>query len=231
MTDKDAKTTIPAFDVEQEIQNVRAEVKQHDGKLITILSSAYEIYYQIVNAKGEEKKQLTADLKRLMERDAKESTAKTTHTKVVQLIFDSPEMDRRRVSAYAAILRNANKEYIKTHQFANWVKQVGGIDKASKLGSPDDPTDYLPGAIDSLHKLHVADIEIDTAAASKISEGAGQIKLVFCIWNEDESKLQICKLIADEKKVQAALRPFAKSIVDSVQDAANDPKGDNSDAA
>ena len=118
------------FDIEHEISCVRGSVKKRDGELISILSSAYEIYHK-VETEEDEKEEFITEIDRLLSNLGGSKPTKT-HTKIIQLIFGESDMDRRRVSTYAAVMRNAYEAGTAATDFSTWLKNSGGIDKASR---------------------------------------------------------------------------------------------------
>ena len=212
VTEKDQ----PVFDIENKISSARGSVRKRDGDLISILSSAYEIYH-MVETDEDEKEESIVEIDRLLS-EAKASKPKKTHTKIVQLIFGESDMDRRRVSAYAAVLRNSIEADISPTDFSEWVKSAGGIDKASRINSEPRQELDVELALDQLTLLDPICV-IDGKDISKhIKKTDCEFKLVVCIWDASSDELKAYRLIENQKIITSASRPLAKGIFNEVDE-------------
>lgn len=208
-----AKSRKPTIDVKKEVNSLRYKMKKQDKSLYLILADAYKLF-SVINTSNEPlKNKYRKDIESLQGKLGQKKTSTLIHTAIVRLVFDASEMERQRVSTYAAVLKNAAEGKVLTEDFSNWLEKVGGIDKASRLGRKSDvePIDIDSALADLEHFEEMTTLSV-SGFGKLVKNNDFEFKLAFCKWDSATGQLSIYKLIENEEKVKAAFKPFAKEV-------------------
>ena len=95
-------------------------------------------------------------------------------TRIVRAVFG--DIDRRRISTYSLVLRQAKKEGIKPEAFAEWVEQCGGVQevrlaRSSTFVSPKDKAQSAQESFKQMDKLAVVKSDALSEVANTDSIG------------------------------------------------------------
>ena len=92
-------------------------------------------------------------------------------TKIVRAVFGDRDLDRRRISTYSVVLRQASKEGVLPTRFAEWVDQNGGVQaikllQSSTFVTPKAKAERAQGSFEQMDKLAV----VKTDELSKLAD-------------------------------------------------------------
>lgn len=213
------------------------ELAASNAKLYTILSRCFDVYKQLA-ANPFLIKQVD-DL--LTAKDIKFTAATHPANKLMKLIFG--DKDRRRVSAYATVMKAAlEDEKDATANFAAWVNKKGGVEAIRTGNATDGNTtessttaetksaDAFSKAVARLSKEHaIATIN----PSSKFPDGTGYVMVLAHIGgdrslsvvkfvgeiNDDRTKSLVIKVAADAEKAseKAMDKQSNKAVAKAVQ--------------
>ena len=226
----DPKTLRATFDELR--KTAEAVMSDHHDKLYTLLSHCYGIYYQISIAAENEQEVLGKEIDKLFNLEITEGReeSKTLHTKIVRLVFENNQPDRKQVSRYASVLRNAfdmdtqrdlytdSMARIAPLHFKDWIN-AKGIYKASqaskktKIGEYDVDT----ALTDLMFMQSLAQVK-SSAVGSQIQKGHDQFKLAICRWDDASKSLELYKIIEDEEKVKTVFKPYVKEVGEKMKE-------------
>ena len=203
----------PTLNIEKAIKALRLKVSRRDKSLYVILAEAYMLYLQINTANDSAKTQYIKDMKSLQKKLCGSQCSSVVHTAIIRLVFDGSDMERQRVSTYASVIKNAGEADVMPEDFSEWLQDVGGVDKASRLGSKAvvEPIDIDSALADLEHADEIAVLPM-SGFGKFVKNNDFEFKLAFCKWDSATGQLSIFQLIEDEDKVKSAFKPFAKEV-------------------
>ncbi len=203
-----------SVNIKKEIQELQAKANDRASVLNSILNSAYRLYLKVESADEQEGAQYLGDLAEMLSESGISDNSKKTYTRIIRLIFNESEMDRQKISTYGNVLKNAALDDVQADEFLNWLQNVGGINKASRLKSESKHEDDIAEALSDLQLIEEVAIISDSSIASHIENNDFEFKLAFCHWDSATGELTIYRIIENEDKVKASFKPFAKEISD-----------------
>ena len=228
-TPLDPKTLRATFD--QLRKTADAVMSDHHDKLYTLLSQCYGIYYQISLA-GDNQEKLENEIDKLynLEITVDREESKTLHTKIVRLVFENNQPDRKQVSRYASVLRNAfesdtardlytdSMARIAPEHFRDWIS-VKGIYKAAQATKKSKVSEYdvETALMDLMFMQSLAQVK-SSAVGSQIQKGHDQYKLAICRWDDASKSLELYKIIVDEDKVKTVFKPYVKEVSEKMKE-------------
>ena len=121
-------------DIKQSLQNVSAMAttwhKNSTRQLYAVLGQCYELYYLIETADSSLRDKYRDSVKGAYAALAGVQGANTLLSRIVSVVFQSAELDRRQRSRYASVVKAAYKaepKLSKSDDFVSWLNKVGGI--------------------------------------------------------------------------------------------------------
>jgi hypothetical protein len=199
---------------------------QHLDGLYQLLEECYKIYYNICMAEDSQQTLLEQEVDSLfgtlIVNDP--GASKTLHTKIIRLVFETSQPDRKQVSRYASVLRAAFETDTRRTQyvdpmyrvaplhFRSWINALG-ITQATKSAVPGKPLVYdVDAALSDLVLMkELAEVK-NQAVGSQIHKGQEEFKLAVCRWDDAAKTLMVYKIIEDQEKVRSAFKPYVKEV-------------------
>ena len=121
-------------DIKQSLQNVSAMAttwhKNSTRQLYAVLGQCYELYYLIETADSSQRDKYRDSVKAAYAALAGVQGANTLLSRIVSVVFQSADLDRRQRSRYASVVKAAYKvepKLSKADDFVSWLNKVGGI--------------------------------------------------------------------------------------------------------
>ncbi|WP_161539648.1 hypothetical protein [Paramagnetospirillum kuznetsovii] len=193
----------------------KIELAASNTKLYSILSRCFEVYKQL-----KQNQFLVEELdKMLTAKGIKFTAAVHPANKLIKLIFG--DNDRRRVSAYATVMKAAHENASKaTADFAAWVKREGGIEAirtgnattgGGSSGTTSDPEAFNKAAARLGKEAAIASI----APSSKFPEETGYVMVLARI--APDRSLSVVKFIGkvnDERAKSIVIKAAAAEDAD-----------------
>lgn len=103
-------------------------------ELYDILGDCYEIYASVENATSKAARDyLRAEVEEQFKLINASESATTTQTRIISIVFNLPDIDRRTRSRYARVIKkafDAENNPSNANGFVEWLTSVGGINKA-----------------------------------------------------------------------------------------------------
>ena len=110
-------------------------------ELYDILGDCYEIYASVENAENKAARDyLRAEVEELFKLINASESATTTQTRIISIVFNLPDIDRRTRSRYARVIKkafDADNKPSNASGFVEWLTCVGGINKALEQNNND----------------------------------------------------------------------------------------------
>lgn len=126
-----------------------------------------------------------------------------TMTKIVKCVFG---VDRRRVSAYSLVLREALTQKLKAEEVANFIMEKGGVEEIRRKKSD---TAITPKQKAAMGKQVVSSAELAVVASNKIAEAIDTVKvgndLVAIVTQQADGSLIVRALVDSQAVLDAAL--------------------------
>lgn len=125
-------------------------------------------------------------------------------TRIVRAVFG--DIDRRRISTYSLVLRQAKKECVKPEQFAEWVEERGGVQevrlaRSSTFVSPKAKAQTAQSSFEQMEKLAVVKTEQLTLLANTDLIGEHCVLLAM---QEADSSFTVKAVVTSAGAVNAA---------------------------
>jgi hypothetical protein len=212
----ECKVSSETLNLKTAIRALQSNVAERDNSLIKILATAYKLYDGVESSTGDSKSEYEQDIQEMLSECKVKTPSKKTYTKIIRLVFNKSDMDRRQVSTYGNVLKNARLTQVRSTDFIKWLEDSGGINAASRFGNKVKSSVDLEEAlrdIDAIEKIAIVPIS-DTSA--HIVNHDFDFKLAFCKWDSATAQLTIYKLIEDEGKVMSAFKPFVSDVSEAV---------------
>lgn len=204
---------------------------QHLEGLYQLLDECYKIYYNISLAEQAQQQELEQEVENLFGALAVSdpNASKTLHTRIVRLVFEHSQPDRKQVSRYASVLRSAFESDTRRSQhvdqmyrvvpphFKLWLSELG-ISQATKSAMQNKPSAYdVDTALSDLVLIkELAEVK-NASVGSHIHKGQEEFKLAVCRWDDATKSLKVYKIIEDEEKVKSVFKPYVRELGDQVQ--------------
>ena len=110
-------------------------------ELYDILGDCYEIYASVENAENKAARDyLRAEVEEQFKLINASESATTTQTRIISIVFNLPDIDRRTRSRYARVIKkafDADNKPSNASGFVEWLTSVGGINKALEQNNND----------------------------------------------------------------------------------------------
>lgn len=199
----------------------------HDTMYVSCTEKLYELlsrclgYYELMTLAGDAGKPARSGLKNFIaykKRRFKDGTHALN--KIAYLVFGD---DRRRVSAYARVLRIAYDGGIKSIEFVDWVSNAGGIEEVRRNGTDSKaPTnDNRQLVIDHLSKLNIGTISSSGITQALDASNIGS-QVVLIATQGANAGLTINAVITTAAVINAALSAYYSANKAEMNTAAND---------
>ena len=121
-------------DIKQSLQNVSAMAttwhKNSTRQLYAVLGQCYELYYLIETADSSQRDKYRDNVKGAYAALVGVQGANTLLSRIVSVVFNFADLDRRQRSRYASVVKAAYKaepKLSKADDFVSWLNKVGGI--------------------------------------------------------------------------------------------------------
>ena len=121
-------------DIKQSLQNVSAMAttwhKNSTRELYAVLGQCYELYYLIETADSSQRDKYRDNVKGAYAALVGVQGANTLLSRIVSVVFNFADLDRRQRSRYASVVKAAYKaepKLSKSDDFVSWLNKVGGI--------------------------------------------------------------------------------------------------------
>lgn len=191
-------------------------LRKSNSALYQILVQCYELYEQMsggTKAAIEGRKVLTAVC---TENNYRFVDSTPLITKVVKCVFG---VDRRRVSAYSIVLREAIKQKIAPAHFAKWVDEMGGVEQVRLSKSPTAKTPRQKAELGKQaieHKPSLATAESASLSQILDADKAGEQCVLLAVQNADGS-FSINAVINSQSVTNAALAAYFSQTKKEIQ--------------
>lgn len=223
---KTTKARIEALVVERKAWEYGAYKKSNE-QLYALLGECYSFYFEL-SGNEKEAKQARKELEDVL-RSAGYRFNEGTHvlTKLVKYVFDG--IDRRRVSAYSLVLREALAQKVKADAIPAFITNGGGVEeiRRSKSGTAKTATQKAALGKQAVSSNELAVIKSETLAAlaQQANKSAGD-DVVAILTQQDDGSFVVRELIGSATVLKAALAcAYSKHKTVGLNDkAANDDK-------
>ena len=222
----DVRTRIAALIAERKVWQHGAFVKSN-VELYALLGKCYAFYFDL---RGNDKDAKTAREVLNAEMAAKAySFSESTHvlTKLVKYVFEG--VDRRRVSAYSLVLREALTQNKKAGEIPAFITQGGGVEEIRRRKSPTAKTPQQKAELgkQAVATQQLATFTSDTLAVLAQQAGKSAGDDVVAILTQQADGSFVVKALVNSTTVLNAARVSAYSAtvaVGKTDKAANDEK-------
>lgn len=222
-------TNKPVVDVRTRIKQLIAERKQwQDGafyksnnELYALLAKCYAFYFDL-HGNDKETKAAREVLNAEIEAKAYSFNEGThTLTKLIKYVFEG--MDRRRVSAYSLVLREALAQNKKAGEVAAWIASCGGVEEIRRSKSKTAKT---PKQKAELGRQAVSGAQLAVVSGAKLAEKIDIANvgndLVAIVTQQADGTLVVRALVHSQSVLNAALAcAYSASKSDVQNDTAN----------
>ena len=181
-------------------------LRKSNDALYQILAQCYELYE---NMRGSENaiQRKNALLAICDENNYRFTSSTPLITKIVKCVFG---VERRRVSAYSLVLRQAMKQKISTEGLAKWIEEMGGVEQVRLSKSPNAKTAKQKAELGKAAAENSSALATATSEAlSKVLnvEKAGEQCVLLAVQNADGS-FSIQAIIDNQAATNAALAAY-----------------------
>ena len=209
----------------EQLVNAREQWEQgalrtSNEQLYALLAKCYTLYLEMCGG-SKEAKAMRADLANFISKHGYRFLDSThTLTKIVKCVFG---VDRRRVSTYSLVLREALAQEKTADAVAAFIAENGGVEEIRRGKSPTAKT---PKQKAELGKQAVSSNQLAVISGDKIAEGLDPAKvgedMIAIVTQQADGTLIVRKLISSQSVLNAALvSAYSASKVENKQDAAN----------
>ncbi len=190
-------------------------------QLYALLAKCYAMY-SAMGGDSDSAKALRADLKAFVEKNSVRIT-KATHTltKIVRCVFG--DADRRRISTYSLVLREALTRKLTADAVAAFIAEKGGVEEIRRSNSKTAKTPKQKAA---LGKEAVSSNQLAVVSSEKISQSLDLANvgsdLIAIVTQQADGSLIVRQLIKSQSVLNAALAcAYSASKAEGQQVAAN----------
>lgn len=127
------------IDIEQSLHNVRKNAvtwhKQSTARLYNVLGECYELYYLIETADKKQRDLYRDSVKNAYETLNGAQRANKLITRIISIVFDFADLDRKQRSRYGSVITNAfsvEPKLTNATDFTQWITSIGGIVAATQ---------------------------------------------------------------------------------------------------
>lgn len=149
--------TCDKFNLKKSLIEAAASAKNYyetsTKMLYQVLGQCFEIYYNIETASTEDREVLKKELELAYAKLKSSQRSNKIPTRIVSVVFNLPEIERKTRSRYARVLAKAFNEKNKptnTDEFINWILAQGGIVKALEAKQSGDQTTLTQADINQI---------------------------------------------------------------------------------
>jgi hypothetical protein len=202
----DTRSTLVTLISERKNWETKLLRKSNDA-LYQILTQCYELYEQMRGSTQEAVEHKKALLAVCEENNYRFINSTPLVTKIVKCVFG---VERRRVSAYSLVLRQAMKQKISTEGLAKWIEEMGGVEQVRLSKSPNAKTAKQKAELGKAAAENSSALATATSEAlSKVLnvEKAGEQCVLLAVQNADGS-FSIQAIIDNQAATNAALAAY-----------------------
>lgn len=193
--------------------NASAWYQASTKMLYNVLGQCYEIYYRIETAPTDERDTLLDELKQAYaELDGNQNANKTT-TRIVSVVFNFADIDRKTRSRYARVITKAFKDKNKPtcfESFAQWVITKGGVIKALEVIKVDDKNTFTQADVNRAVRQFTS-----LATVSNIPNSGN--RLVVLLANPVDGNTVEILHASEDKRISDELARKAKKLADDAK--------------
>ena len=220
----DVRTRIAALIAERKVWQHGAFVKCN-VELYALLGKCYAFYFEL---RGNDKDAIAARAVLNAELAEKAySFSEGTHnlTRLVKYVFEG--VDRRRVSAYSLVLREALAQKVKADGIPAFITQGGGVEEIRRSKSKTAKTPKQKAALgkEAVAKQELATFSSDTLAVLALQAGKSVgDDLVAVLTQQADGSFVVKALVSSKTVLSAAMVSAYSATVAKPDKAANDDK-------
>ena len=206
----------------------RTVLRTCNQQLYELLSKCYALYFEMVGKTAEAVAMRTALNSVIQAKSYRFTQGTHTLTKIVKCVFG---VDRRRVSAYSLVLREALKQDLKSIDIPNFIERNGGVEEVRRSKSTTATT---PKQKAEMGKQAIGNQELAVVSSDKIAEHIDIAKadndMVAIVTQQADGRLVVRALVNSQTVLNAALAAVYSENKTVVQNdnkntaAANDDK-------
>lgn len=201
-------------DIKSKLQSLQLRASNRDSVLTTILSISYDVYNTVNRATDEDKASYLKTINSMIEKSDIATNPRRLHTKIIGLVFNKSDMDRRQASTYGNVLVNASIDKVKVSDFELWLKEEGGITKASRKHS--EPPNGTPLGIEEILESLSDEDPIETLPTEKLEDAIecdNQFFVALCKWDRSTSELSIYKIDESDARIKNFVQSFTPEFM------------------
>ena len=212
--------------VEREVWE-QGVVRTCNEQLYALLARCYTLYFEMCGGTAEAKALRSALESMIANKGYRFNKGTHTLTKIVKCVFG---VDRRRVSAYSLVLREALTQKLEAEQIASFIANGGGVEEIRRSKSATATT---PKQKAELGKQAVGNAQLAVISGDKIAEKIDIANvgndMVAIVTQRADGSLVVRALINSQSVLNAALACAYSENKTVVQNDTNNAKPANDD--